>query len=287
MGISVHTNYASLVTQNTLSKTNNALSTSMERLSTGYRINSAADDAAGLQIANRLETQTRGMNVAMRNAQDGISMIQTAEGAMDEVTNIAMRMNDLALQASNGSNSADDKAALNAEFGALADEMSAIMENTSFGGQKLLSKASGAFAQAGGVSFQIGATTSETLGVDAQTKLNALVDAITAMVTGANASLTGASVANVINALSGDNGLINALGAARADFGASINRLEHTVVNLQNMSENTDAAKGRIMDTDYASEGANMSKQQMLMQSGSSILSATKMVPQLAMGMLG
>lgn len=283
MGISVHTNYASLVTQNTLSKTNNALSTSMERLSTGYRINSAADDAAGLQIANRLETQTRGMNVAMRNAQDGISMMQTAEGAMDEVTNIAMRMNDLALQANNGSNSDADKTALNAEFSALAEEMTAIMENTTFGGQALLK--GGAFSGTG-VSFQIGATADETLDVDIATSLGTISGLLGdisggALNTGAN------SASAMIGKLSGDNGLINALGAARAEFGASINRLEHTVVNLQNMTENTDAAKGRIMDTDYASEGANMSKQQMLMQSGSSILSATKMVPQLAMGMLG
>ncbi len=276
MSISVHTNFASLVTQNTLAKTNNAYTSSMEKLSTGYRINSASDDAAGLQIANRLETQTRGMSVAMRNAQDGISMMQTAEGAMDEMTNIAMRMNDLALQANNGTNSDADKTALQTEYSALATELGEIMEHTSFGGQALLE--GGGFT--GTVSFQIGATSGETLDVtnskigDVGTKIDALAD----ISTGAAAEIT---------ALSGDGGLIDTLGAARAEFGASINRLEHTVVNLQNMSENTDAAKGRIMDTDYASEGANMSKQQMLMQTGSSILSATKMVPQLAMGMLG
>ncbi len=286
MTISVHSNYASLVTQNTLAKTNNALTTSMERLSTGYRINSASDDAAGLQIANRLEAQTRGMGVAMRNAQDGISMMQTAEGAMDEMTNIAMRMNDLALQANNGTNSADDKKALNSEYGALADELLSIMDNTSFGGQSLLGSGVG-FAHTSGVSFQVGATSGETLTSNVSTELANLRSAIKTLVTGANASLSGASADNVINALSGSTGLINSLGAARSEFGSSINRLEHTVVNLQNMSENTAAAKGRIMDTDYASEGANMSKQQMLMQSGSSILSATKMVPQLAMGMLG
>ncbi len=293
MGISVHTNYASLVTQNTLSKTNNALSTSMERLSTGFRINSAADDAAGLQIANRLETQTRGMGVAMRNAQDGISMMQTAEGAMDEMTNIAMRMNDLALQANNGTNSDDDKAALDGEYQALQKELVNIMDNTSFGGQKLLSATStaggnsGAFAASGGVSFQIGSTSSETLGVEMGAKLEALAGAISGLAA-SGASLTASGgAASAIDSLSAAGGLIDTLGGTRAEFGASINRLEHTVVNLQNMSENTSAAKGRIMDTDYASEGANMSKQQMLMQSGSSILSATKMVPQLAMGMLG
>ncbi len=291
MSISVHTNYASLVTQNTLGKTNNALTTSMERLSTGYRINSAADDAAGLQIANRLDTQTRGMNVAMRNAQDGISMMQTAEGAMDEMTNIAMRMNDLALQSSNGSNSDADKDALDAEFGALATELGEIMKNTTFGGQNLLGATTGAFATTSGVSFQIGSTSGEKLAVSVSTGLANITSALTKLTTDATGVVAGigasGSVDEMIKLLSGDTGLINTLGSARAEFGASINRLEHTVVNLQNMTENTNAAKGRIMDTDYASEGANMSKQQMLMQSGSSILSATKMVPQLAMGMLG
>ncbi len=285
MTISVHSNYASLVTQNTLAKTNSALTTSMERLSTGFRINSASDDAAGLQIANRLESQTRGMGVAMRNAQDGISMMQTAEGAMDEMTNIAMRMNDLALQANNGTNSADDQAALDSEYQALATELNSIMDNTTFGGQSLLASGAG-FAKASGVSFQIGATSGELLKVDLSTELGDLHTDIDALGGTGGAKLTSGGAAAVIDLLSGDSGIINALGAARSGFGASINRLEHTVVNLQNMSENTAAAKGRIMDTDYASEGANMSKQQMLMQSGSSILSATKMVPQLAMGML-
>ncbi len=284
MSISVHTNYASLVTQNTLAKTNNAYTTSMERLSTGYQINSAADDAAGLQIANRLEAQTRGMNVAMSNAQDGISMMQTAEGAMVEMTNIAMRMNDLALQANNGTNSGADKDALDAEFQALSKELYSIMDNTSFGGQNLLSSA-GSFASGSTVTFQVGSTSSEVLSVSLS-NMGALASALS-IVEGFNIASGSTNIASAINFLSGEDGLINALGATRAEFGASINRLEHTVVNLQNMTENTNAAKGRIMDTDYASEGANMSKQQMLMQTGSSILSATKMVPQLAMGMLG
>ncbi len=282
MTISVHSNYASLVTQNTLAKTNNALTTSMERLSTGFRINSASDDAAGLQIANRLEAQTRGMGVAMRNAQDGISMMQTAEGAMDEMTNIAMRMSDLALQANNGTNSADDKNALDSEYKALATELDSIMKNTTYGGQSLLDSATGAFKD--GVSFQIGSTSGETLSVNLSTALAGGSSGLAAQITTiAGLSLNG----NAGSAIGAMSGLIDKLGSVRSDFGANINRLEHTVVNLQNMSENTEAAKGRIMDTDYASEGANMSKQQMLMQSGSSILSATKMVPQLAMGMLG
>lgn len=169
MALSMHTNYASLVTQNTLNNTSGLLNTAMERLSTGYRVNSAADDAAGLQIANRLEAQTRGMSVAMRNAQDGISMMQTAEGAMDEMTNITYRMNDLATQSLNGSNSDKDRAAMDAEFKQLTAELKNIVDNTSFGGQKLL--ATGGGFEAGAVTFQIGASSAETLDVDASASI--------------------------------------------------------------------------------------------------------------------
>ncbi|MGR5347533.1 flagellin N-terminal helical domain-containing protein [Vibrio mediterranei] len=283
MAIGVHTNYASIVAQNTLNSTNNALTKSMERLSTGLRINSAADDAAGLQIASRLEMQTRGQGVAQRNAQDAISMMQTAEGALDEATNIAYRMNDLALQAANGSNSAEDLAALQSEFGALNDELASVMSSTSFGGQALLK--GGGFG-AGAISFQVGTTATDVLSVDVSTELGALDTAIGAaggntlgdLTTGAGAAVTG---------ISGAGGLLEQLGTVRSAFGANINRLEHTITNLGNMSENLSASKGRITDVDFAKESGEMSKNQMLMQSGAQMLSATKMVPQLAMSLLG
>ncbi|MGR5287979.1 lateral flagellin LafA [Vibrio maritimus] len=282
MAISVHTNYASLVTQNTLQSTNSALTKSLERLSTGFRINSASDDAAGLQIANRLETQSRGMNVAMRNSQDAISMLQTAEGAMDEMTNIAYRMNDLALQSANGTNTAADRTAISAEFSALKSELSNIVNNTNFGGQKLLSSGGGAFEVSTGIRFQIGSTVSEKLSADVSAKVTGVITAITNLGTVG----TAANATAAISALS-SGGLIDKLGAARAEFGSYINRLEHTITNLGNMKENVSTAKGRIMDTDFASESGMMSKQQMLMQSGASMLSASKMVPQLAMSLLG
>ena len=160
MALSMHTNYASLVTQNTLSNTSNLLNTAMERLSTGYRINSAADDAAGLQISNRLEAQTRGMSVAMRNAQDGMSMLQTAEGAFDEATNILYRMNDLATQSANGTNTAQDKDALQKEFAELGTELQNIMDNTKYAGDTLIT---GSGIKAGGLTLQIGSSSAETL----------------------------------------------------------------------------------------------------------------------------
>ncbi|ADT87379.1 lateral flagellin LafA [Vibrio furnissii] len=280
MAISLHTNYANLVTQNNLNSVNKALTTSMERLSTGLRINSAADDAAGLQIANRLEAQSRGMSVGMRNSQDAISMMQTAEGSMDEMTNMAYRMKDLATQAANGTNSAEDIAAMQSEFSALAGQLDKMQSSTNFGGQALLGTA-GAFGKTNGVTFQIGTTASDILKVDLSTELGALATSITGFGT---ASLTGTGAAT---AMTNIDSFIKNLGSARSAFGAQINNLEHNINNLANMVENVDASKGRIMDTDFAKESGVMSKNQMLMQAGAQMLSATKMMPQLAMSMLG
>ncbi|MGL6495093.1 Lateral flagellin [Aeromonas veronii] len=165
MSLSIHTNFAAMVTQNQLASTNKLASTAMQRLGTGMRINSAADDAAGLQIATRLQSQSNSQKTGMRNAQDAISMMQTAEGAMDEMTNIVQRMKDLATQAANGTSSEKDIAAMNAEFGELTKELKNIAGNTTFGGENLLDSTNGKFAK-GKVTFQIGGTDKETLTVD-------------------------------------------------------------------------------------------------------------------------
>lgn len=166
MALSIHTNYSSLVTQTNLSKTNNALGTNQQRLGTGLRINSAADDAAGLQIATRLNAQSRGMGVAMRNTNDAVSLLQTAEGAFNEMTDILQRMKDLATQGANGTNSADDLEALQAEYDQLGVEIANIMDNTSYAGEALFSKDNSAGKFAAAVTFQIGATAAETLTMD-------------------------------------------------------------------------------------------------------------------------
>ncbi|WP_045423132.1 lateral flagellin LafA [Vibrio jasicida] len=288
MALSMHTNFASLVTQNTLNNTSNLLNTSMERLSTGYRINSAADDAAGLQIATRLESQTRGMSVAMRNSQDGISMMQTAEGAMDEMTNIVYRMNDLATQASNGSVSANDRTALNEEYQQLGEELANIMDSTSFGGNKLLQDA-GTFGAAA-VNFQIGTQAGEQLEVDVSTQvqaINASIGTSGALTVGDLTSEANAQTAmTALTGATGDAGLLGQIGTARSALGANINRLEHTMTNLGNMVENTSAAKGRITDADFAVESSNMTKNQMLMQAGTTVLSQTNQLPGMAMSLL-
>lgn len=289
MALSMHTNYASLVTQNTMNQNSNLLNTAMERLSTGFRVNSAADDAAGLQIANRLEAQTRGMSTAMRNAQDGISMMQTAEGAMDEMTNITYRMNDLATQASNGSITDNDRVALDAEYQQLGEELANVMASTNFGGRTLLETGGGAF-EAAAVNFQIGTNAGDQLAVDVSAQVQAINTAIGTTGALALGDLTTAGTAQTalttLKGADGDAGLLKQIGDARSALGANINRLDHTITNLSNMVENTTAAKGRIMDADFAVESSNMTKNQMLMQAGTSVLSKTNQLPGMAMSML-
>ncbi|MGL5707008.1 MAG: lateral flagellin LafA [Aeromonas sp.] len=262
MGLSIHTNFASLTTQNQLNSTNKMLSNAMQRLGTGLRINSAADDAAGLQIATRLQAQSNGQKVGMSNAQNAISMMQTAEGAMDEMSNIAQRMKDLATQAANGTNSADDMGALDKEYVELQKELKNITDNTTFGGTNLLTT-----KFAGDVAFQVGGEAGEVVTVNVKTDLKAVTDVTSlAAPVSSLSSAAGTAMADMKT-------LLDNIGKARSGFGANINRLEHTVANLSNMKENTDMAKGRIMDADFAQESTNMTKNQMLMQAGMSVLS--------------
>jgi len=288
MALSMHTNFASLVTQNTINKTSNQLNTAMERLSTGFRINSASDDAAGLQIATRLDAQARGMAVAKDNAQGGISMMQTAEGALDEMTNITNRMNELATQASNATASATDRGAMNAEYQQLGEEMANIMASTSFGGQDLLTDA-GAFGAAA-VDFQIGTQAGDKLAVDISTEVQAVNASVGTTGSLAIGDLTSAGNAQTamtkLTGANGDAGLLKEIGDTRSALGANINRLEHTMTNLGNMIENTTAAKGQIMDADFAVESSNMTKNQMLMQAGTTVLSKTSQLSGMAMSLL-
>ncbi|MGI2258623.1 flagellin [Shewanella sp. GXUN23E] len=265
--LSVHTNYSSLVAQNSVNKNNSLLSNAMERLSTGLRINGAADDAAGLQIANRLNANVVGMTTASRNVNDATSMLQTADGALDELTNIANRQKELATQAANGVNSSADMTALNDEFQALTTEAARIMNNTEYAGNNLFDKLNA------GVSFQIGAGSAEKLTVTV---------ADPAAVTG---DLT--SQANATTAIDTIDTYIDAVGAARSNLGANINRLEHTASNLANVTENTTAAAGRIMDADFAKESAAMTKNQLLVQAGTNVLSKANQNTGLVMGLLG
>ena len=294
MALSIQTNYSSLITQTNLGKTNSLLATNQQRLGTGLRINSAADDAAGLQIATRLNAQSRGMDVAMRNTSDAISLMQTADGAFSELTDITQRMKDLATQAANGTNSTDDGKALSAEFNELGKELTNIISNTKFAGDALFSvdAAAGKFGStAGGVTFQIGADKAETLDVDVSTQLKGVTDAFTALTKQFGASPAAGTELETITdantAIDNAGKALDAIGTLRAQFGANINRLQHTSNNLANMKHNTDLSKGRIMDADFAVESANMSKNSMLMQSGISMLKQAGQMPSMIMGLLG
>jgi flagellin len=284
--LSLHTNAAGLSAQNSISRTQTSLSTSMTRLSTGYRINSAMDDAAGLQIATRLKAQTNGMAVAMRNTQNSTSMLQTAEGALDEVSNMLVRMKDLATQAADQSSTQADKDAMQLEFNALGLELGNVLNNTTFGGAKLL---------VGGtvenpMQFQIGASATETMTVDLSAEMGAVAAAIgSATANYAAADSTAAEIksagaaTNSITAL--DTALAN-VGTVRSGLGAAANRLEHVYNNLANVSTNSKAAAGRIMDTDFATESANMTARQMLLQAGTAMLKQTNSMSSMVMSLL-
>ncbi|CAH0185062.1 A-type flagellin [Pseudomonas sp. Bi70] len=386
MALTVNTNIASLNTQRNLNTSSNALNTSLQRLSTGSRINSAKDDAAGLQIANRLTSQVNGLNVAVKNSNDGISMAQTAEGALQQSTTILQRMRDLSLQSANGSNSDGERKALNSEVTELKKELNRISNTTTFGGKKLLD---GNF---GTTTFQVGSAANETISVkidemstsslkgkfyegslaaaagtasasgtitvsgtvngtdfsvdvaiasgstavqvsqsvatainDANIGVGAFVDSTgkTNLVSGQNT----AGTANALSALSVSGTVagvttnpaytaaqnvtedemtnidvstvqgaqesvividqaISAIDKQRADLGAVQNRFENTIGNLQNIAENVSAARGRIQDTDFAAETANLTKNQILQQAGTAILSQANQLPQAVLSLL-
>lgn len=402
MALTVNTNVSALNTQRNLNASSNNLATSLQRLSTGSRINSAKDDAAGLQIANRLTSQINGLNIAVKNSNDGISMAQTAEGALEQSTTILQRMRDLSLQAANGSNSENERGALNSEVNELKKELDRISNTTSFGGKKLLD---GSF---GTTTFQVGAAANETISVnigemstkslegtmytgDKEVAVGAAASgAISVSVQmggagsaaktftvkvadGSSAEEVNQAVATMINdsnigvgaflnkektglefvstakdgaeagqvsvkigeftaaAAAGDSWetlktlsetkisadaeeltekelliedidigtvkgsqeaivaidqAIQSIDAQRADLGAVQNRFQNTIGNLQNIAENVSAARGRIQDTDFAAETANLSKQQILQQAGTAILAQANQLPQAVLSLL-
>lgn len=274
MALSIQSNAASKSIQNQLGRTNNDLSVALERLGSGFKINSAKDDAAGLQIANRLNAQVRGQEAAIYNANNANSMLQTAEGAFEEMTNIAYRMKELSTQAANGTNNTSEYTAIGAEFTALSAELTNIMDNTSYGSGTTLLNATGKFGVAAGVTFQIGSSAAETLDVNISADLGAVTTAIGTFAAMTDHATSQANMARV-------DTLIDSIGAARASLGATMNRLDHTINNVTNMAENTQASASQLMDADFAKETSNMTKQQLLMNSGISVLSASNSTTQM------
>ncbi|MCX7127683.1 MULTISPECIES: flagellin N-terminal helical domain-containing protein [Aeromonas] len=303
MAMYINTNISSLNAQRNLMNTNKALDTSYTRLASGLRINSAKDDAAGLQISNRLTSQVNGLTQGNRNANDGISVAQTAEGAMDEVTSMLQRMRTLAQQSSNGSNNADDRVALQQEYDQLTTEIDRISSDTTFGGQKLLD---GSYKG----SFQVGADAAQTIsfkmtsaftltGIASATQGSATVSAAGTTtnepyaVAKLTTAVTVASVQDIKAASSAQLAMANldfmiqSVDSKRAELGAVQNRFDSTIRNQANVSENLSAARSRIRDADFATETANLTKQNILQQAASSILAQANQRPQSALSLLG
>ena len=263
----INTNIASLNAQRNLNTSQSSLATSMERLSSGLRVNSAKDDAAGLAIADRMNAQIRGMNVAIRNANDGISLAQTAEGALATITDALQRMRELAIQAQNGSNGTSDRANLDAEFQQLSQEVDRIAQQTKFNGTAIISTA-GATSNV----FQVGPNNGDTLTIS--------TTAITTVTGGVSPA------AAAMAAVSDIDSKLDAISTSRATYGAAMSRFSMTIQNLQISAENQSAARGRIMDADFAAETANLSRAQILQQAGTAMVAQANQLPQQVLQLL-
>ncbi len=277
-------NISAMNTNRVLGNTDNSMGKTLEKLSSGLRINRAADDAAGLAISEKMRSQIGGMKQAIRNAQDGISFIQTAEGALNETHSLLRRMRDLAVQASNGIYTDEDKQKLQEEFTQLYEEIDRIATTTEFNTQTLLS---GQFASGSDISFQIGANADQTITAsieDMRASGLGLAATLKTAATGIGSGSTNSGIAAVI---SGIDGAINTVSAERSKLGAIQNRLEHTIANLGVTTENLAASESRIRDVDMAEEMTEFTKSQILMQSATAMLAQANMKPQAVLQLLG
>ena len=276
----INTNLASMNAQRNLNGSQNSLATSMQRLSSGLRVNSAKDDAAGLAIAERMNAQVRGMNVAVRNANDGISMSQVAEGALSRVGDALQRMRELALQSRNASNSDSDKDSLNKEFAELQKEITRVIGGTTFNGKHIMG------AEATGMTFQIGAnvTGDDIIRVTTENlNSNADITAVTVSTAVIDSTANATAIASVIEFI---DTALDTVNNQRATFGATQSRFEAIISNLQQSVENQSAARSRIMDADFAQETANLSRAQILQQAGTAMVAQANQLPQQVLRLL-
>lgn len=262
----INTNMASLNAQRNLASTAISLTTSMQRLSSGMRVNSAKDDAAGLAIAERMNAQTKGMNVAIRNSNDAISLAQTAEGALGTISTNLQRMRELAVQAANGTNNASDIAALDAEYQLLVQENTRVINTTTFNGQTLLDVATP-------FQFQVGANATDTI----------TVTSVAAVQTSTTLGTSNTDASAQLGSIDTD---LNLMASIRASWGAAQNRFEGVIGNLRVAAENSAASRGRIIDADYAVETANLSRSQILQQAGTAMVAQANQLPQGVLALL-
>ena len=272
----VANNLMSMNAQRNLNNNTMGLSTAMERLSSGLRINSAKDDAAGLAVAERMNAQARGMNVAIRNASDAVSMVRTADGGLQQISDTLQRMRELAVQSANGTYQEEDRALLEKEYEALNDELTRIADVTKFNNQELLA------GSAADVTFQVGANTAS--GVD--TIDVAFKDVKDDFASVTSSTISGADASSATDAIDAIDDALNEINAQRAEFGAAMNRFEATITNLRNAAENQTSAMSRIMDADFAQETASLTRGQVLQQSGIAILAQANQAPQAVLGLL-
>jgi len=279
MALNIQTNIASLSAQINVQRNQNALQSSFQKLSSGYRVNSAADDAAGLAISESMKSQIRSYTVAQRNAADGISMAQTAEGALGEIHDVLGRMRELGMQAANGSLSSSDRDAVNKEFKSLQDEIGRIQGSTKFNNTSLIDHGTSTNT----VKFQVGlgSGAADSISVDFS---NVDLDTVQSSALTTVAGATGGAAVTALGAI--DTAIAN-VSNARSSFGAAMNRLTVATNNIQTMSLNLSAANSRIRDVDVAAETANMARNQVLTQAGVSVLAQANQIPQLAFGLIG
>lgn len=282
----VNTNANASIAQNALARNERAMNTAMERLSTGQRINSASDDAAGLAIGSRMTSQIRGLETGIRNANDAISMISTADGALIEVTNMLQRMRELALQASNGTTTSADRAYLSSEYANLLAEIDRIAENTQWNGMTILNHVTAASST---FKYQVGANGGQTIAVD----FGNMTDTVSGVFTELKAShsvITSTTTASAItqgtSAVVALDSAITAVNSQRATFGAAMNQLTYAVDNLSNVKVNAEASRSRIMDADYAVETSELARTQIISQAGTAMLAQANQLPQTVLSLL-
>ena len=282
----VNTNVSASIAQAALAKNDRALGTAMEQLSTGKKINSAGDNAAGLAISSRMTAQIRGLGAAISNANDAVSMVGTAEGALDEITSMLQRMRELAVQSGTGTTSAADRTYMNSEFVALREEIDRIADNTQWNGQNILDGSAGASTGKSTVAFQVGANEKQTISTtfgnfnNTTGKLSGL----------ASKRLSAATIASGIVVASGAIGeidvVISDVSAQRATFGAVSNRLTHAIDNLTNVKTNAEASRSRILDTDYSVATSELARAQIIQQAGTAMLAQANALPQTVLALL-
>ncbi len=283
----VNTNVNATVAQNALIRNERQMNTAMERLSTGQRINGAKDDAAGLAISSRMTSQILGLEAGIRNANDAISMISTADGALVEVTNMLQRMRELAVQASNGTTTEDDRTFLNSEYQNLITEIDRIAQNTQWNGGAILNHTTTASST---YKYQVGANGGQTIAVDFGDFNNTGASGVMQNVNSANGSIAAGTTASAITtgsaAITSIDSAITAVNTQRSTFGAAINQLTYAVDNLASVKVNAEASRSRILDTDYALETSELARTQIIQQAGTAMLAQANQLPQTVLSLL-